>query len=44
MSVLFIILVAIVFILAVADTIFTIALWVINKIDKEEMEDYESRL
>lgn len=44
MSIVFIILVAIVFIVAVADTLFTIALWVINKIDKEETEDYENRL
>lgn len=44
MRILFIILIAIVFILAVADAIFTMALWVINKIDKEESEDYESHL
>lgn len=30
-------------ILAVADSIFMIALWVIHKIDKEEIEEYEKR-
>ena len=44
MKISIIIVIAILFILAVADTIFTMALWVINKIDKEETEDYESRL
>lgn len=34
---------AVLFMLAVADTIFTIALWVIHKIDKEETEEYEKR-
>lgn len=44
MKIITIIIIAIAFILAVADTLFTIALWVINKIDKEETEDYDRRL
>ena len=35
---------AVLFVLAVADTIFTIALWVIHKIDKEETSDFENHL
>lgn len=43
MRILCIILLAIVFISAVADSLFIIAVWVINKIDKEERKEYEKR-
>ena len=43
MRILFVILITMAFVLAVVDTLFTIALWVINKIDEEETEENEKR-
>lgn len=44
MKILAIILIATLVVLAVLDSILTLALWVIHKIDKEETEDYDRRL
>lgn len=44
MSTLAIILIVTIVVLAVIDSIITVALWVIHKIDKEEAEDYDRRL
>ena len=41
MKILAIIIIALLFFLALADSFFIAALWVINKIDKEETKDYE---
>lgn len=44
MKILAIIIIALLFFLALADSFFIAAIWVINKLDKEELEDYDKRL
>lgn len=44
MKIAIIILFVLLFIMAVLDSIATLVIWVINKIDKEETEDYDRRL
>ena len=44
MKILVFIIIALLFFLALADSFFIAALWVIHKLDKEELEDYDKRL